>query len=627
LSILVALAVVPALGARARLLTGRDELENARGLLLSGDLGAASAAFGRAEDAFDEAGGYARSPVLRLAGSVPLAGRSVNAVAVMAHAGKTTASAGFEIATAISSVPGGIAALVPSEGSLPLERIGALGPAIGRARDDLERALNELRALPTSWLVGPVADARDQAVAELDRAVSTAASADALARALPALMGAGGERRYFVAAQSPAELRGTGGFMGAYTILTATDGGVRLEPVRSITDLQDLSPEDAPPPPDGVGETYAQFGGPGFWRNLNMDPDAPTSAEMIEALYERVTGEALDGVIFVDPQALADMLEATGPITDPTLDRTLDSGTAVDYLANEAYLQFGSSADRKRILGAAVLVVFERFLDGTDPVASFRAVADAAAGGHLVIHSTDPGVQTALEAAGIAGTVEAPESGDLFGAFASNGDGTKIDYYVERSLDYRVTLEAGGASNARVEVAAENTAPADPERSYVFGPYPGTGLEPGVSRAFVTAYCAAGCTFGGATLDGRQQVVEAHTERGLPVFSTFVQTEPGGTSELGLALNRSDAWTGDELGGTYRLRVRAQPAVRPTRGTISIQAPPGTTIVDATTGMRIEDDVATWEGDLDAVQEFEIRFQEPPFGRFWDWLSTPVFGD
>ena len=67
LSILGVLAVVPALGARARLLTGRDELESARELLLSGELGAASAAFSRAEDAFDEAGGYARSPVLRLA--------------------------------------------------------------------------------------------------------------------------------------------------------------------------------------------------------------------------------------------------------------------------------------------------------------------------------------------------------------------------------------------------------------------------------------------------------------------------------------------------------------------------------------------------------------------------------
>jgi len=622
-----ALALIPALGARDRLETGRTELQLGRDLLLGGDVRAATDAFDRAREAFAEAAGYAGSPALRIAGTVPLFGRSVDAVAVLADAGRTTASAGSEIANAIARVPGGIAELAPAEGALPIEQIESLAPAIGRARGGLEGALRELRALSTSWLVGPVADARDQAVAELDRAVGTAASVDALAGALPTLMGAGGERHYFVAAQSPAELRGTGGFMGAYTILTAKGGGVQLGPMRSITDLADLHPKDAPPPPDGFGETYAGFGGTGFWRNLNMDPHAPTSAEMIEALYERVTGDPLDGVIFVDPQALADMLEATGPITDRTLDRTLESGTVVDYLANEAYLQFGSAADRKRVLGAAVLVVFERFLDGTDPIASFRAVAEAAAGGHLVMHSTDPDVQAALEAAGIAGTVEAPEAGDLFGVFASNADGTKIDYYVKRSLSYHVTLEAGGSSNARVQVSAENAAPANPERSYVFGPYPGTGLEPGVSAAFVTAYCASGCALEDATLHGRPQGLEAHTERSLTVLSTYVETEPGATSELGLGLRRPDAWTGDQLGGTYHLRVRAQPAVQPTHGTISIQAPPGTGIVDTTPGMRVEGSLATWEGDLDAVQDFEIRFQRPPLGRLWDLLSTPVFGD
>ena len=69
-------------------------------------------------------------------------------------------------------------------------------------------------------------------------------------------------------------------------------------------------------------------------------------------------------MIFVDPQALADMLEATGPIDDPALDRTLEASTVVDYLANEAYAQFGSQAERKRVLGAAALSVFRRFLEG-----------------------------------------------------------------------------------------------------------------------------------------------------------------------------------------------------------------------------------------------------------------------
>ena len=320
------------------------------------------------------------------------------------------------------------------------------------------------------------------------------------------------------------------------------------------------------------------------------------------------------------------MLEATGPIDDPTLDRTLEASTVVDYLTNEAYAQFGSQAERKRVLGAAALSVLRRFLAGTDPVASFRALADAGAGGHLIVHSRDPEVQAALEAAGVAGTVEAPQAGDVFGAFASNADGTKIDFYVRRSLSYRVDLGEGGGSTAEVALTTENTAPKHPE-GYVFGPYPGTGLGPGVSQAFLSVYCAPGCGFQDATLDGKPQDLELARERGLSVFSTYVQTAPGTTSELALELQRAEAWTGDELGGTYLLRIRAQQTVLPTRGTISIQAPPGTDIVDATPGMQVDGGRATWEGDLAAVQDFEIRFQRPPFGRFWDWLSTPVFGD
>ena len=621
------LSAIAVLGARARLKTGRDELQQGRELLLGGDVAAAADAFGRAEASFVEAADYARSPALRLAGIVPLAGRSVDALVVLADAGHATATAASEVSTAIDKLPGGIAELVPAESALPVDQIASLAPAIGGARDELGRALSELQALPTSWVVGPVADARDRAAAELEQVLATASSAHALAKALPALMGGEGVRHYFVAAQSPAELRGTGGFMGAYSILTAKDGRLSFDRMHGITDLREVSKKTAPTQPAGFGEPFSSFGGTGFWPNLNADPHAPTSAEAIEALYERVTDQTLDGVIFVDPQALADMLEATGPVEDPVLGRTLEAGSVVDYLANQAYLEFGSAAERKRILGAAVLTVFARFLDGTDPVASFRALADAGAGGHLVLHAVDPHVQEALETAGVAGTVEAPPTGDFFGAFVSNSDATKIDYYVKRSLNYRVTLEPAGSSNAQVQLAAKNAAPADPAPSYVFGPYPGTGLEPGVSDAFVTAYCAPGCRLQGATLDGEPQGLEAHTQRGLPVFSTFVETAPGRTSELRFQLQRPDAWIGDELGGSYRLRIRAQPAIRSTEGSISIQAPPGMRIVDATPGLRVDGGTATWAGDLDAVQEFEIRFQRPPLGRFWDLLSTPLFGD
>ncbi len=630
LVVLAVLAVVPAFAARARLETARQELEHAQQLLLEGNIQDGSAAFARAQSEFDEARALARSPALRALGWVPLAGRSVDAVVVLADAGGRIASAGVEVTEAIEGLDGGIAALAPRDGRIQVDAIGELGPAAAAARSELEAALESVGSLPTSWLVAPVADARDEAMRELGDAVNTARAAEAVTTALPGLVGADGEQRYFVAAQTPAELRGTGGFMGAYSILKASDGKLVLQPMRSITALPDASPERAPTPPEGFGAPFDRFGGPGFWRNLNMTPHAPTSARLIESLYEQVTGERLDGVIFVDPQALADMLEATGPVTPESLDRTLEAETVVDYLAHDAYLEFGSAAQRKKVLGAAVESVLERFLGGTEPVAATQAMAEAAGGGHLVFHSTDPGVQAALESAGIAGAVEA-SAGDYFAFFASNADGTKVDYFIKRHVDYDVALDPDGRSFATATVESRNRAPEDAEPSYVLGPYPGTGLGPGESRSFVAAYCGPGCRLEGASLDGEPVGLETHEERGLPIFSTFVQTAPQTTSSLALELGREESWVGDELGGTYRVTIRSQPTVRPTTGTVSIEVPDGMDVVQTNVPMEIADGVATWNGNLGYEEEFVIRFQRPFPDRAWtqllDFLSSPIFGD
>ena len=285
-------------------------------------------------------------------------------------------------------------------------------------------------------------------------------------------------------------------------------------------------------------------------------------------------------MIFVDPQALATCSRRRVRSTIP---RSIGPGglDGRDYLANEAYGQFGSAAERKRVLGAAVLSVLRRFLE-TDPVASFRALADAGAGGHLIVHSTDPEVQAALEAAGVAGTVEAPQAGDLFGAFASNADGTKIDFYVRRSLSYRVDLGEGGGSTARGGAHGREHG-AHRSRGYVFGPYPGTGLEPGVSQAFVSMYCAPGCGFQDATLDGKPQDLELTRERGLGVLDLRAD-RAGAHERTGAPAAARGCLDRGRARRDLPARIRAQQTVLPTRGTITIQAPPGTDIVDATPG-------------------------------------------
>jgi hypothetical protein len=629
LLILVAVLIVvaglswfPARAAGDRLEAGRAALVRGRDLLSEGDAPGARRAFGLAAGEFRAAGREAGHPLVRLGGLVPLAGRSYDAIGTLATIGGGSAAAGERLAAALTELPGGIGSLAPAGGRIPIDAMRSLLPAVSAARAELEEAGRQSRTLPTSYLIGPVASAADLARVQVVAALRGARSAEALLRALPSFAGADGARRYFVAAQSPAELRGTGGFIGSFAIMTATDGRLQLGPFREISILRNVPPGAARAPSEGFREIYDRFGGAGFWRNLNMTPDAPTAATMIESLYERVEGIRLDGTIFVNPQALAELLEATGPVRAPLLDRTLTAENVVDYLANGAYEEFGYRARlRKRVLGIVAGGVVERFLQGAEPEAAVRSMADAASGGHLLLHAADPGVQSAFEAADIAGELGTPR-GDFFGVFTSDASGTKVDYFVSRDVRYEVSLGAGGTGSAEASLRFRNDAPADARPSYVLGPYPGTGLGVGDHQSFLSVYCHAGCEMARATEDGAPAGMEVHTELGFRSLSRYVRVDAQGSRTIGLSLRLRRIWVGDELGGTYTLRLQGQPTIRPTTVTLVVRVPEGMRIVHTSAPMQIRGTEATWRGSVGRQRDFSVRFQRPFPGRVW----TQIWG-
>jgi hypothetical protein len=617
---LAGLSWSPARAAGDRLEAGRAALVRARDLLATGDAEGARGAFGLAAGDFRAAGREAGHPLMRLGGMVPIVGRTYDAIGTLATIGGRTAAAGETLTAALVDLPGGLGSLAPRGGRIPVEAMRSLVPAVSSARAELEAARRESLALPTSYVVGPVGSAADLARDEVAAALKTASSAEALLRALPSFAGADGTRRYFVAAQSPAELRGTGGFIGSFAILSATDGRLELGRFREISVLRNVPPANAPAPSAAFREIYDRFGGAGFWRNLNMTPDAPTAASMIEALYERVEGTRLDGTIFVNPQALAELLEATGPVRAPLLDRTLTAEGVVDYLANGAYEEFGYRASlRKRVLGIVAAGVMRRFVRGADPRTDLRSVVDAASGGHLLLHAADPVVQAAFETAGIAGELGSPR-GDSFGVFTSDASGTKVDYYVSRDVRYEVSLGAGGTGSAEASLTFRNDAPADARPSYVLGPYPGTGLEVGDHQSFLSVYCPAHCEMARATEDGAPAGMEVHTELGFRSLSRYVRVDAQGSRTIGLSLRLRRVWSGDELGGTYTLRLQGQPTIRPTTVTLVVRVPEGMRIVHTSVPMQVRGAEATWRGAIGRQRDFSVRFQRPFPGRLWTQL-------
>jgi hypothetical protein len=555
--------------------------------------------------------------------SVPFVGRSYDALRDLARIGELASAAGEDLTAAVGNLPGGLSALAPSAGSIRLQAVGRLEPAVASAATRLRLAASLAEGLANVFVLPALAGAGDMARDRLDEASRTALAADAILRALPEFAGVDRPRRYFVAMQNPAELRGTGGFIGSYSILTIDDGKLSFAPFRSITTLPDAAPGVMPTPSRRFGHLYDEFGGGGFWRNINMSPDTPTVGAAIETLYRHVEGLSLDGTIFVDPAVLAYMVQATGPITEAQTGITLSADEVLPFMTNGAYESLPGTA-RKRLLGEAAATILGRFLQGTDPVAALRALASAAGEGHLVVHVAEPEVQGAFAAAGMDGSI-GTDRGDYLGVFLTNAAGNKVDYYLEPRLSYHVILGADGTASAEASVRLSNGAPAGQQPSEVLGPYGSNGLEPGDTQWWVETFCTPGCLLQEATEDGGPGSVQPLRERGLPMFRSFVRTNAGETSTLGYRLHVPNAWRGDDAGGTYELTLQAQPTVRPVRAEIAIRAPEGMGVVATNAPMRVRGSLALWRGTVEGKMTLWVKFQRPILGRIWArlWSLLP----
>jgi len=313
------LSIAPALALRRNFDHGRILLGRARTAFLNGNLSSASRDFRAARTDFETAANQRGNFLLRIDGLVPYLGRTPRALLAIADIGERISSAGVDVSAEVARLPGGRSSLGPTNGQIPLDRLGAVAPAVHRARISVDVAVALAERLPSSWLLGPVAAARNLVADRLDQIAPLARSADALLHSMPAFAGQDGPKRYFVAIQNTTEFRGTGGLIGNYAILTLDHGRMSLSPFRDARELANLRASDALSPSRDFTDLYGPFGGGGFWLNLNMTPDAPTAAILIESLYQQVQDQHLDGTIFFDLEGLSDMLRATGPVNVPAI--------------------------------------------------------------------------------------------------------------------------------------------------------------------------------------------------------------------------------------------------------------------------------------------------------------------
>jgi hypothetical protein len=626
------LSLITAAAIRRQFEQGKAHLTRAQSSLVAGDLDVAAASFAMARRSFRDAGDHPGVFLLRAEGLLPFLGRTPDALLSLSHIGENVSAVGEEVSRALAALPGGLSALGLSDGRIPIAQLRSLAPSVRRAKVALDAIEAEADRLPDSWLLEPVAEARDLVRSRLAAAVPLARSADALLGSLPAFAGQDAPRRYFVAIQNSAELRGTGGLIGNYSILTIDHGQLSLGPFRDTQSLANVPASTVPMPSPDFEDLYGPFGGGGFWLNINMTPDAPTAAGLIEDLYLRVRGEPLDGTIFFDLHGLEQMLQATGPVRIDPLGVAVDADTVLQYVATAGYLGSGIGnpfSQGPRLIADAI---WGRFLEGVDPETALRSLVEMAAQGHLVLHAADPDLQAAFRSAGVAGELR-PGDGDFVGLVLNNAAANKVDLFLREEIRYEVSLGPEGSAGAEVTVRLANEAPAGMPPSYLLGPSDaarasGLDLVPGETRWWSSFYCPATCRLSSASDDDGTILPEEHRERGLAVFAGFVQVRPQAARELRLALEMEDVWGGDHTGGLYRLRIHGQPLVTPAKITVVIRAPDGMDVVWTSEPMDVNGERAVWTGEAPGSRDLMVRFTKPfparVWTRIWDFLSTPV---
>lgn len=558
---------------------GRTAATRALAAAREGDDANAELGFRQAAAAFEEAHDKLTSPTQVGGLAVPGLAPNVQAARALADIGQELARAGERVTAAVDPER-----LEVIDGRLPLEEVRRVAPELDRGARTLDRAVEQLRAIDRLYLASIVGDALDDLESELSQARGEADRAAAAARLAPAIFGGDDPRTYLLVVQNNAELRATGGLIGNWGLLRAVDGDVSIDRLQRTAAWNNALDAVANPTIDAPPDYHRRYDRQGPERGLqsvNLSPDFPTVARVLESVAPQIGLPELDGVVAVDPLGLAALLELTGPVRVAGWPEDVTADNIVDVTLRDAYAAFEETPERAEFLGDVAEVVVDVATETNlgAPARIAKVLGAAAHEGHLLLSFTRPEEQALAEQLDVAGEL-GPVRSDALLVNTQNAGANKIDYYLDRRIDYRVRVSPDpGKRTARVEtrltVRLENTAPAAGLPQIVIGPF-ADGFVAGENRSYVSVY--TGLDLRSATVDGAPVGIATQREVSRRVVSLGVAIPATSTRTVTLTFAGRVRL---RAGGWYELDLGHQPTLEPDRVQVSVEVPDGWEVADA----------------------------------------------
>jgi hypothetical protein len=361
---------------------------------------------------------------------------------------------------------------------LILDTLEKVTPILDDIQSDLDKVNEELAQIdenryPEELRGIALRDLVLQAKQGADQASTLLSEYRPVIELIPDIAGSKEERRkYLVLFQNDNELRPTGGFLTAYSVIYIEDGKVMPEKSDDIYEL-DKKFNKRIPIPEELGRYLTTER---YWnlRDMNTSPDFKLSMDQFFEHYQEIPGEPdnIDGIIAVDTQLLTDLIEVVGPINIPGYGTfSAENEPKCDcpqiiYALSEIitrptpYLR----DDRKGILGPLMSTILSKIYSSprTYMADLFNIALKDIEGRHIQMYFIDPEFQKAMETINAAGRLVADDRAqDSLAIVNANLGGAKSNLFIDYDVIQTVSEPVDGKITKTVEITYENDHKAD----------------------------------------------------------------------------------------------------------------------------------------------------------------------
>lgn len=375
-----------------------------------------------------------------------------------------------------------------------------------------------------------------------EEATEMIANSRPLMESAPYLLGIEEPRTYLLLFQNDKELRPTGGFLTAYSIIEVENG--KINPVSS-NDIYNLDAKyrpviDAPKPVvDYIGGIYNASDNFRL-RDMNWNPDFEESMKFFLEEADKAGLPDVDGVIAVDTNIAVSLLNVIGPIGVPgfgnfsteivaecdcpqviyELESYADNEGPVvwDPVSGEIVFAPANYYNRKDIVGPLMTSMMTNALGQPKEKmpALFEAGWNSLINKHVLLYMLDEKSQNGIRSFGIGGHMREFD-GDYLHVNDANLGGRKSNLYVTQEVQQDIEIQGDGSIIKTLTITYKNPKEHD-------------GWLNSVLPNWTRVYVPKGSEL--IEVEGFEDNAEPYEELGKTVFSGGFELRPQGVKEV-----------------------------------------------------------------------------------------------